>query len=118
MARFFESTRNLAGAEIEVKKVHMDSETRRAVTETVAESLHELPRVDFYRELSRRIKSTMDRRFGSPWHCVVGERFACNTSNDGHGYIHLKVGPYLHVIVYKTSPGPPKRTSANDKSKH
>ncbi|TKR67895.1 hypothetical protein L596_023972 [Steinernema carpocapsae] len=77
---------------------------QKVALEIIRESLKKLPKAGVYMELSKKVKKAMDSEIGGPWHCVVGARFACNTSNDGQGYMHLKVGHYLHVIVYRTCP--------------
>uniref|UniRef100_A0A1I8A6A2 Dynein light chain n=1 Tax=Steinernema glaseri TaxID=37863 RepID=A0A1I8A6A2_9BILA len=106
--RFWDSTLNLAEADIQVKKVLMDEKTREIAIKTITESLQA--------DLSQRVKSTMDRRTGGPWHCVVGARFSCNTSSERNGYIHVKIGPQVHVILFKTGPLPlPTSIPAQDK---
>lgn len=52
---------------------------------------------------AKSIKETMDTKFGTYWHVVVGEGFGFEVSHETKNILYLFFGGNLAVIVWKCS---------------
>jgi dynein light chain 4, axonemal len=46
-------------------------------------------------------KEGLDRKFGAPWHCVVGEGFSYNVTHQAACSVFLYYAEKLGVLVWK-----------------
>ncbi|KAL4423579.1 hypothetical protein ABPG77_004619 [Micractinium sp. CCAP 211/92] len=47
------------------------------------------------------IKEALDRRYGGPWHVVVGKTFAYEVTHECKHYLYMYVGGTTGVLVWK-----------------
>lgn len=52
---------------------------------------------------AKTIKETMDKKFGSYWHVVVGEGFGFEVSYETKHILYLFFGGNLAIVVWKCS---------------
>lgn len=52
---------------------------------------------------AKSIKETMDKKFGTHWHVVVGEGFGFEVSYETKNMLYLYFGGNLAVVVWKCS---------------
>lgn len=52
---------------------------------------------------ARMIKETMDKKFGSSWHVVIGEGFGFEITHEVKNLLYLYFGGTLAVCVWKCS---------------
>lgn len=52
---------------------------------------------------AKAIKETMDKKFGSYWHVVVGEGFGFEVSYETKHILYLFFGGNLAIVVWKCS---------------
>ncbi|EFN59202.1 hypothetical protein CHLNCDRAFT_138129 [Chlorella variabilis] len=50
---------------------------------------------------TQMIKDGLDKRFGGPWHVVVGKAFAFQVTYECKHFLHLFVGGTTGVLVWK-----------------
>jgi dynein light chain 4, axonemal len=53
-----------------------------------------------YEAAAQLIKQSMDKKFGSSWHCFVGEGFGCDVSYQQRNMLFIYVGE-IGVLIYK-----------------
>ncbi|XP_063695922.1 dynein axonemal light chain 4 isoform X1 [Culicoides brevitarsis] len=56
-----------------------------------------------YEVAAKTIKETMDKKFGSYWHVVVGEGFGFEVSYETKHILYLFFGGNLAIVVWKCS---------------
>ncbi|GAB0096163.1 Dynein light chain [Sergentomyia squamirostris] len=56
-----------------------------------------------YEQAAKLIKETMDKKFGSFWHVVVGEGFGFELSYETKNILYLFFGGNLAIILWKCS---------------
>ncbi|CAD7078439.1 unnamed protein product [Hermetia illucens] len=56
-----------------------------------------------YELAARTIKETMDKKFGTYWHVVVGEGFGFEVSYETKNILYLFFGGNLAIVVWKCS---------------
>lgn len=52
---------------------------------------------------AKSIKETMDKKFGTYWHVIVGEGFGFEVSYETKNMLYLYFGGNLAVVVWKCS---------------
>ncbi|KAM5288547.1 dynein axonemal light chain 4 isoform 2-T2 [Ctenodactylus gundi] len=55
------------------------------------------------RSAAKMIKETMDKKFGSSWHVVIGEGFGFEITHEVKNLLYLYFGGTLAVCVWKCS---------------
>lgn len=58
---------------------------------------------EYFKMAAKSIKETMDTKFGTYWHVVVGEGFGFEVSHETKNILYLFFGGNLAVIVWKCS---------------
>ena len=49
------------------------------------------------------IKETMDKKYGAPWHAVVGEAFGFEVSHECKHLLYMFFGGNMGICVWKCS---------------
>lgn len=57
----------------------------------------------YFQLAAKSIKETMDKKFGTHWHVVVGEGFGFEVSYETKNMLYLYFGGNLAVVVWKCS---------------
>ena len=57
---------------------------------------------DNYEQASRMIKENLDKKFGSPFHVVVGEAFSFSINYEEKTLLHMYTGGNIAVLVWRT----------------
>eukprot|EP00112_Aurelia_sp_Birch-Aquarium-sp1_P015212 Seg3351.3 transcript_id=Seg3351.3/GoldUCD/mRNA.D3Y31 product="hypothetical protein" protein_id=Seg3351.3/GoldUCD/D3Y31 len=52
---------------------------------------------------SKMIKESLDKKFGSSWHCVVGEGYGFEITHEVKNLLYLFFGGTLAITVWKCS---------------
>jgi len=47
------------------------------------------------------IKDSMDKKFGSPWHCVAGKGFSFEVSHETKNILYVFVAGETGVLIWK-----------------
>ena len=55
-----------------------------------------------FEKCSGVIKDDMDRKFGAPWNCVVGEFFGFEITHEVKNLLCLYVGGTICVVLWKS----------------
>eukprot|EP00898_Chlorokybus_atmophyticus_P007152 jgi/Chlat1/7438/Chrsp6S00597 len=50
---------------------------------------------------ARYAKETMDKKFGGPWHCVVGEYFAFEITHELKNLLYVFASGYIAIVLWK-----------------
>lgn len=56
-----------------------------------------------YEQAARSVKESMDKKFGSFWHCCVGEGFGFEVSFETRNILYLFFGGNLAIVLWKCS---------------
>lgn len=56
-----------------------------------------------YEQAARSVKEIMDKKFGSFWHCCVGEGFGFEVSFETRNILYLFFGGNLAIVLWKCS---------------
>lgn len=56
-----------------------------------------------FQSAAKMIKETMDKKFGSSWHVVIGEGFGFEITHEVKNLLYLYFGGTLAVCVWKCS---------------
>ncbi|KAI6172626.1 hypothetical protein M3Y98_00994500 [Aphelenchoides besseyi] len=102
---FTQLPHQLNGKEVVVKRSELDEKSNSQMIEIIKTAINnDLPRSHYYSSLAEKIKSRADAMFGATWCCMVGSNFVLNTNTqEKSDYVHYRIGPYIHVIVYRIS---------------
>ncbi|KAA0705982.1 Dynein light chain 4, axonemal [Triplophysa tibetana] len=57
----------------------------------------------FFQNAARMIKESMDKKFGSSWHVVIGEGFGFEVTHEIKNLLYMFFGGSLAVCVWKCS---------------
>ncbi|KAI6234891.1 hypothetical protein M3Y99_00740200 [Aphelenchoides fujianensis] len=86
------------------KRVDVSENQNLLLLTIIMEAIKQLPHTNFYTILAHRIKRVADQRLGESWCCIVGSNFSLNSNNTRSlGYAHYTIGPYVNIVVYRTS---------------
>ncbi|GBG66910.1 hypothetical protein CBR_g72665 [Chara braunii] len=50
---------------------------------------------------ARNIKDIMDKKFGGPWHCVIGEYFAFHITHEVKTFLYMFASGCHAIILWK-----------------
>lgn len=59
--------------------------------------------VDCFQAAAKMIKETLDKKFGTAWHTVVGEGYGFEISYDCNSLLYMFFGGNLAVCTWKCS---------------
>lgn len=59
--------------------------------------------ISLFQSAAKMIKETMDKKFGSSWHVVIGEGFGFEITHEVKNLLYLYFGGTLAVCVWKCS---------------
>ena len=54
-------------------------------------------------EIASFIKKEFDKKYGPPWHCIVGRNFGSYVTNKIHHFMYMSYGDYC-VLLFKAPP--------------
>ena len=54
-----------------------------------------------FRFVVQFIKEYMDKKFGSPWHCIAGKGFSYEISHETKNILYLFVAGEIGVLIWK-----------------
>eukprot|EP00899_Mesostigma_viride_P006412 jgi/Mesvir1/15772/Mv03341-RA.1 len=54
-----------------------------------------------YEMAARTVKEQMDKKFGAPWHCVVGEYFSFEITCEVKNLLHIYTAGYIAILLWK-----------------
>ncbi|KZC06491.1 PREDICTED: dynein light chain 4, axonemal-like [Dufourea novaeangliae] len=57
---------------------------------------------DNYESAARAIKDGLDKRFGGPFHVIVGESYACAVTYQAKSLLYMYNGGNIAVLVWRT----------------
>ena len=57
---------------------------------------------DNYEHASRLIKDNLDKKFGSPFHVIVGEAFSFSINYEERTLIHMYTGGNISALIWRT----------------
>lgn len=77
----------------------MGDEMKAECKDTVVNALEKFP--DSYEAAARFVKEQLDRKFGSPWHCVIGEGFGFEITYELKHLMYLYHKGYIAIVIYK-----------------
>lgn len=61
-----------------------------------------LDKFDNYEHASRFVKDQMDRKFGAPWHCVIGEGFGYEVTYEQKHFLFMFHRGHVAVVLFKS----------------
>lgn len=77
----------------------MPEEMRAEAKDTVVSALEKFP--DNYELASKFVKEQMDKKFGSPWHCVMGEGFGFEITYELKHLMYMYHRGYTAIVIFK-----------------
>lgn len=77
----------------------MGDEMKAECKDTVVNALEKFP--DSYENAARFVKEQLDRKFGAPWHCVIGEGFGFEITYELKHLMYLYHKGYIAIVIYK-----------------
>ncbi|XP_055373617.1 dynein axonemal light chain 4 [Condylostylus longicornis] len=98
------------GGEVEKKILHvyplvkhsdMNEEMRSEAIELTITACEKF--ANNYEQAAKVIKETMDKRFGTHWHVVVGEGYGFEVSYETKNILYLFFGGNLAIVAWKCS---------------
>ena len=92
---------SFSGAAFE-KHSDMPEEMRADVKDTVANAVEKVVETGgTYDQAAKYVKEQMDKKFGPPWHCVMGEGFAYEITCESKHLMFLYLKGYIAVVIFK-----------------
>eukprot|EP00276_Gloeochaete_wittrockiana_P018817 CAMPEP_0184348474 /NCGR_PEP_ID=MMETSP1089-20130417/27676_1 /TAXON_ID=38269 ORGANISM="Gloeochaete wittrockiana, Strain SAG46.84" /NCGR_SAMPLE_ID=MMETSP1089 /ASSEMBLY_ACC=CAM_ASM_000445 /LENGTH=126 /DNA_ID=CAMNT_0026680197 /DNA_START=8 /DNA_END=388 /DNA_ORIENTATION=- len=82
-----------------IRHVDMNPECKAEAQETIVTALEKFP--NNYENVARMVKEAMDKKFGSNWHCVVGEGFGFDVTYEVQNLLYLYYGGTTAVLLFK-----------------
>uniref|UniRef100_A0A7S4FGT2 Dynein light chain n=1 Tax=Eutreptiella gymnastica TaxID=73025 RepID=A0A7S4FGT2_9EUGL len=82
-----------------IKLSDMPDEMRSEVKEAVVTAIEKFP--DNYEGASKMVKEMMDKKFGTYWHCIMGEGFGFEITYELKHLMYMYFGGYIAVLVFK-----------------
>ena len=64
-------------------------------------SAHTVTHMTFPQEAAKMIKETMDKKFGAPWHAVVGEGFGFELTHEVKNLLYMFFAGNMAICVWK-----------------
>eukprot|EP01064_Diplonema_japonicum_P000770 TRINITY_DN10512_c0_g1_i1.p1 TRINITY_DN10512_c0_g1~~TRINITY_DN10512_c0_g1_i1.p1 ORF type:complete len:107 (+),score=7.45 TRINITY_DN10512_c0_g1_i1:54-374(+) len=84
-----------------VKLTDMPEEMRAEAKDTVVTALEKNPDPDKYEAAAKFIKDVMDKKFGHPWHCVIGEGFGFEITYELKHLMYMYFGGNVAILLFK-----------------
>ena len=81
------------------KHSDMPEEMKSEAKDTVANAFEKHP--DNYELAAKFVKEQMDKKFGSPWHVVMGEAFGYDISYESKHLMFMFMRGYTAVVIFK-----------------
>lgn len=81
------------------KHSDMPEEMKAEAKDTVANALEKFP--DNYEQAARLVKEQMDKKFGAPWQCVMGESFGYEITYESKHLMFMFHRGYTAVVIFK-----------------
>jgi dynein light chain 4 len=81
------------------KHSDMPEEMKAEAKDAVANALEKCP--DNYEGAAKMVKEAMDRKFGAPWHCVMGEGFGYEITYESKHLMFMFHRGYTAVVIFK-----------------
>jgi dynein light chain 4, axonemal len=77
----------------------MPEEMKAEAKDTVVTALEKFP--DNYEQAAKFVKEQMDKKYGSPWHCVMGEGFGFEITYELKHLMYMFHRGYTAIVVFK-----------------
>jgi dynein light chain 4 len=77
----------------------MTDEMKSECKDMVASAIEKFP--DNYEQAAKFVKDTMDKKFGSPWHCVIGEGFGFEITYELKHLMFMYHRGFIAVVIFK-----------------
>lgn len=81
------------------KHSDMSEEMKSEAKDTVANAFEKHP--DNYEQAAKFVKEQMDKKFGSPWHVVMGESFGFDISYESKHLMFMFMRGYTAIVIFK-----------------
>jgi dynein light chain 4 len=81
------------------KHSDMPEEMKAEVKDTVVNALEKFP--DNYEHAAKFVKEQMDKKFGAPWHCVMGEGFGYEITYESKHLMFMFHRGSTAVVIFK-----------------
>jgi len=81
------------------KEVSMTDEMKADAKDMVVNALDKF---DNYEHAARFVKDQMDRKFGAPWHCVIGEGFGYEVTYEQKHFLFMFHKGYIAIALFKS----------------
>ena len=84
------------------KHSDMAEEMKADVKDTVANAVEKVVETGgTYDQAAKYVKEQMDKKFGAPWHCVMGEGFAYEITCESKHLMFMFLKGYIAVVIFK-----------------
>ena len=77
----------------------MPEEMKAEAKDTVVNAIEKYS--DNYEMAAKFVKDQMDKKFGSPWHCVVGEGFGFDVTYELKHLMYMFHKGFIAVVIFK-----------------
>lgn len=77
----------------------MTEEMKAECKDTVVNAIEKF--ADNYEMAAKFVKDQMDKKFGSPWHCVIGEGFGFEITYELKHLMFMYHRGYIAVVIFK-----------------
>eukprot|EP01065_Artemidia_motanka_P021319 TRINITY_DN2548_c3_g1_i1.p2 TRINITY_DN2548_c3_g1~~TRINITY_DN2548_c3_g1_i1.p2 ORF type:complete len:107 (+),score=20.12 TRINITY_DN2548_c3_g1_i1:92-412(+) len=84
-----------------VKLTDMPEEMRAEAKDTVVTAIEKNNEAHQYEQAAKFIKDQMDKKFGSPWHCVIGEGFGFEITYELKHLMYMYMNGNVAVLLFK-----------------
>ncbi|GAQ80054.1 Dynein light chain type 1 family protein [Klebsormidium nitens] len=82
-----------------IKSSDMMEEMRNEAVEMVITAVEKYS--NNYELAARLVKESMDKKFGGPWHCIVGEYYGFEVTHEVKNLLYVFAAGYLAIILWK-----------------
>eukprot|EP00758_Cryptobia_borreli_P002826 Tbor_TRINITY_DN3324_c0_g1::TRINITY_DN3324_c0_g1_i1::g.23434::m.23434/K10412/DNAL4; dynein light chain 4, axonemal len=77
----------------------MSEEMKAECKDTVVNALEKYP--SNYESAAKFVKEQLDKKFGSPWHCVLGEGFGFEITYELKHLMYMYHKGYIAIVIFK-----------------
>ena len=83
-----------------IQSVDMSVEMASESMEIITMSVDKHAALKNYEAAAQLIKTTMDKKFGAAWHCVIGEGFGFDCTYQAKNMVYVYYGT-IGILAYK-----------------
>ena len=97
----FDSFNKWKGAASLVVETDMEDKFKNEAVVFVQDGIEKCLEAQGYEATCKYIKEAMDKRFGSGWHCIIGQGFSFNITRQANQTLFMYYGGKNAILLFK-----------------